>query len=754
MRSRPLGLLLALALFECASARAPLQEIENAAAFARLYGVVRYFYPSDAAASLDWDAFAVHGLEQVRTASDTAALDAALESLFSPLGPGIEIGPTLPAPPQTGKPDESLIAWRYMGPGISPGSMGPYRGKRTNRPLVVTTAIDGFASLMQTVPAESLRGKTVRLRGRARAVPQDSIAGAALWLRVDRPESKMGFFDNMGNRPIRKAEWDEYSIEGPVADDATSVAMGVMASGAVTADFDAIELSVKDARGGWNQVPLKDEGFEAAASTAEWSRVGTSRNAQITRVSENAPQGGQFVRLSPPSVPPVTAELMDDVPPIAGAHVDVDLGSGLRARVPLSLPDADATADPKGSPRLAALRAALKSAPEPLAKQGINTRLADVVVAWNVFRHFYPYWTEADVDWDARLRPLLELAATAKTRELHLNALRQLVADVRDGHGNVIETAQPRARAVLPLRLAIVEEQLVVTASGSPTDVPVGAVISTIDGVPALKRIADAMALASGTAQWKQTRALQEVTACERGSIVNLSVNSGGESQAVSLRCDTAQVPAERRPEPITEVSAGIWYVDLSRATVATIMPRIETLAKATGVIFDLRGYPTDAGARILPYLVDAPEGDRWMHIAKIVGPFHQVAGWQSVGWNVGPLSPRLTGRIVFLTDGRAISYAESVMGYIKDRKLGTIVGAPTAGANGNVVRFQVPGAFAVTFTGMRVTGHDGQAPHHLRGVQPDIPASPTLAGIRSNRDEVLERGVAVIKEAASSQRN
>jgi hypothetical protein len=186
---------------------------------------------------------------------------------------------------------------------------------------------------------------------------------------------------------------------------------------------------------------------------------------------------------------------------------------------------------------------------------------------------------------------------------------------------------------------------------------------------------------------------------------------------------------------------------------VATITPKIEMLAKAIGVVFDLRGYPTDAGARILPYLVSGPEMDRWMHIARLVGPFHQVHDWYSVGWNVGPLSPRIVGKVVFLTDGRAISYAESVMGYVKDRKLGTIIGSPTAGANGNVIRFQVPGGFTITFTGMRVTRHDGTTPHHLRGVQPDIPTTLTLGGIRSRRDEVLERGVALIKEAAKGSR-
>ena len=79
------------------------------------------------------------------------------------------------------------------------------------------------------------------------------------------------------------------------------------------------------------------------------------------------------------------------------------------------------------------------------------------------------------------------------------------------------------------------------------------------------------------------------------------------------------------------------------------------------------------------------------MHVAKIIGPFGQSAGWQSFGWNLKPNTPRLAGKIVFLTDGRAISYAESVMGYVADRKLGTIVGSTTAGTNGNIATFPVP---------------------------------------------------------------
>ena len=379
-------LLVATALGAPASGRAPRQEIDNVATFARLYGVVRYFYPTDAAASLDWDRFAVYGVKHTRAALDAKGLETTLEALFSPLGPGIEIGATLPPRLDVGSADTSLVAWRYLGAGMAASSgFSPYRGKRTHRSLVMTASIDGFVSVMQTIPALLLRGKTVRLRGKVRATPREVTSSSALWLRVDRPGGATGFFDNMSDRPVRVSEWREYRIEGPVSDDATNVAFGAMASGAITADFDAIDLAMRDADGAWTSVPIEDPGFEAAANNRSggWNRVGTS-NAEITRATDQAPEGGQFLRISPPRARISDTELFESAP-MKGAHVTIDLGSGLRARVPLALSEAEAGASTKDSSKLDLLRAAVDLIATPTELPDIDTRLADVAVAWNVF---------------------------------------------------------------------------------------------------------------------------------------------------------------------------------------------------------------------------------------------------------------------------------------------------------------------------------------------------------------------------------
>jgi hypothetical protein len=450
--------------------------------------------------------------------------------------------------------------------------------------------------------------------------------------------------------------------------------------------------------------------------------------------------------------PEPPADTLEFRAPVAGASVEIELTRGLRARVPLSLTDAEARLSSPELPALAALRAALATVANPSGRDDVDVRLADAVVGWNVFRHFYPYWMDIAVDWDARLQPHLAAALdVAGGRDAHFDAVRALVADVRDGHGSVRDAAPLNRPPVawLPLQLRLIGEKLVVTAS-SDAGIPVGSVVTAIDGVPVEQRLAKELRLASGTLQWRRWRANGRLSQCRAGVAVNLTTETpSGTTRVASLPCTGSAMQAltDSRPDTIAELRPGVWYVDLTRLRAASLGALLEKVANAKAVVFDMRGYPTDIGSAILPHLMSVAEDstDSWMHVSRIVGPFGQIAGWRSLSWNLKPAVPLITARRVFLTDGRAISYAESVMGHVRDHKLGTIVGGRTAGANGNVVQFTVPGGFSISFTGLRVTRHDGRTPFHMSGVGPDILIEPTLAGIRAGRDEVLERALSLL---------
>ena len=162
--------------------------------------------------------------------------------------------------------------------------------------------------------------------------------------------------------------------------------------------------------------------------------------------------------------------------------------------------------------------------------------------------------------------------------------------------------------------------------------------------------------------------------------------------------------------------------------------------------LVDLRGYPNNNHG-VINHLLDGPDTSQtWMRVPKIIYPDHvQPSGYNEVGWGMQPLEPHIDAIVVFITDGRAISYAESVMGFIEGYRLAEIVGQPTAGTNGNVNPMVLPGGFQINWTGMKVVKHDGSQ-HHLVGIQPTVPVERTVQGVREGRDEFLEKALEVVK--------
>ena len=266
-------------LLSAAPAPGPPREIDNVAAFARLYGVVRFFYPSDAAAELDWNRFAVHGVSRVRAARTRPSSRPRCSSSSLPSGRASRSAPASPRRPPRQRRANRSWPGATLGPGFSAAG-GPYRAKRTHRAAPAPT--DGFVTLMQTVPAAALRGKAIRLRAQVRATAADAVRrrGAVAARRPAEPGH--GLLRQHG-RPAgpRAASGGPTPIEGTVADDAENVAFGVMAIGAVTADFDAVELAVKGATGDWTPVPIQDAGFEAA--DGDEKAAGSARGRRTRR---------------------------------------------------------------------------------------------------------------------------------------------------------------------------------------------------------------------------------------------------------------------------------------------------------------------------------------------------------------------------------------------------------------------------------------------------------------------------------------
>jgi len=424
-------------------------------------------------------------------------------------------------------------------------------------------------------------------------------------------------------------------------------------------------------------------------------------------------------------------------------HV-ADLGRGVDAAVPVALYAAAGGTLPPASGAAGFL--------EPAGVYPPGTRyLAGAMMYWAVIRHFYPYLDVVDTDWDAALAEALTRIMAAEDPAGWEDALRWLLAEADDGHAILLGAETGR---VPRLHVSWIEEQLVVLGDARPAadPLPPGTVILTIDGEDAQTRFARLLAGAPGaTDQFRQVRATERMLLGGNATQAELLVRRpGGSQETISMPRDQwpPQVATDPlRPEPVTELAPGIIYVDLTRLEENAFQELLSELESATGIILDMRGGPGPAAFRLLPRLHADPLSTAQFLIPTTRLPNQAAVEWDDVSWTLEPLQPQLTANVVFLTDGRALSAAETVMGIIEHYRLGAIVGEPTAGTNGNINRIELPSGHVAVWTGMRVLKHDGSR-HHGVGIQPTVPVSRTIAGIAAGRDEQLEAALSLLTGA------
>jgi hypothetical protein len=723
-------------------------EVENFRAFAKLYGYVRYFHPTDEAASTSWPPLLYDGIDRVHEAESTDDLEQILYDLFLPVAPSLVLErssskietPMLPFKSSTSP--GPVVAWQHKGVYLG-REWNPYLSVRTGRrdqlPPWLLQALGGNSYLDGTAGAIEHRGREIRLRAAVRSIVEGPANSARLYLTVNGANNQLRFHDEMEDRPITDSQWGQYEIIGEVAEDALNIQFGAMLAGTGGAWFDDFELSVRDPGGEWQPVAITNPGFEDATDELfGWSPYFDP--VHLWSLDDfQCFEGDRCARVvTRPLDGPVA--LFDGVPGL-DETISKELGAGLRCTLPLALAAGSGRApgpERQGVKTLPANdRSVSKQEPDPIW-------MAAIITTWNVLQHFYPYFDVVDVDWDAELETAIAGTLDAQTEAEFYWVFCRMIAALDDGHGYVQHHRVWYDIGWLPVRAEWIEDRVVVVTSASVLLEPGDAILS-IDGVPATDILSNREQYISGSPQWKRYNALSQFGLGPYNSTATLLIDRDGTEMEIELARRWTYGPEDPRPEMIEEIMPGVFYVDLSRAPMSSIAAVIDELAAADGVVFDLRGYP-QGNHEVLHHLTDETiRSARW-NVPRIIYPDREnIVGWDTSGrWVVEPRAPRFTGHIVFLTDGRAISYAESVMGIVEAYQLGDIVGRPTAGANGNVNPLQLPGNFIVYWTAMKTLKPDGSQ-HHLIGIQPTHPVQLTIAGVRAGIDEDLEAALALI---------
>jgi len=720
----------------------------------RLWGTVRYLHPYLLDRDIDWDAALVAALPRIEGAKDQQEYAAAVQGMLDALGDPV----TRVLPPDS-KPRPAPE------PPSAAGQAPPALTRRLDDGTMVldfgrAVRTMGFRDLLVNVKASFRELSTaaaliVDLRGEP---GEEGSAGEIF----DYAMSEIG--GALVGRPCRAPSQRFVQRSGYQPQEGST--SGGYYAGFVTLAAQSFAPAPQAPAGARRVVFLVDSGSPLPALAFALQSVGDARIVAQGPVGEEALAATRRVSLGEGLKAQVR---VSEILPMAGwpgVHADVELPAGASADAAFAAAAAELEKDGWGKPAGSAAAAPLPDAvfrpdesyPEMLAPDLAHRRLA-VIRAWNVIHYFYPY-LHLIGDWDAVLPEYLGRMEKADSGRDYALTLLEMMTRVPDGHTTVFghpEIAKFLGDAFLPLSVRWIEGAAVVVAVGEEAraaGIAPGDAIAAVDGEPVAARIERLSRAVSAS-----TPAALMAKICgsyllrgPAGPAVLAVQGAGGKTREVRL---TRDPKARFQPPPAGDtvriLPGNLGYVDMTRLTVPEVDGMFERLKGTRALIFDMRGYPQGTAWSIAPRI--NTKG------AKVGAQFRrsQVSALSEEEGSAGfyfaqPLPPLPPGKelytapTVMLIDERAISQSEHTGLFFEAASGTTLIGTSTAGANGDVTGFTLPGGITVYFTGHDVRHADGRQLQRI-GLTPDVEVAPTRAGLRAGKDEVLERALRYLEE-------
>jgi C-terminal processing protease CtpA/Prc len=390
----------------------------------------------------------------------------------------------------------------------------------------------------------------------------------------------------------------------------------------------------------------------------------------------------------------------------------------------------------------------------------LGYRLLAGAKIWSVIHYFFAYKDLMPTDWNKALRAAVaELAAASDSTQYAL-AVARFYRHLQDGHGFISAT---------PLRyyagsggvfvdVRFIEDRPIITRIYSDSlrtkGLVVGDIITSVNGEPIAARIARLEAIQPASNEWTRRAYISgRLLRSPVGTPVRIGLlGADGEPKTVtvnSLPTSQLQTPKDTT-KPFRLLPGNIGYAHMGQLQTTDVPRMFAAFGNTKAIIFDMRNYPNGTAWAIAPYLSNRQKviGAKFCRYAPnqpdLVGAsdaktMQKFFFDQPIPGNTGQGVYR--GKTVMLIDERTQSQAEH-SGLFFEAANGTeFIGSPTAGANGDVTRFGIPGGISLSFSGHDVRHADGRQLQQV-GLQPHIQVRPTIRGIRAGKDEVLDRAI------------
>ena len=390
----------------------------------------------------------------------------------------------------------------------------------------------------------------------------------------------------------------------------------------------------------------------------------------------------------------------------------------------------------------------------------LGYRLLAGAKIWSVIHYFHAYKDLMSTDWNANLRTAIGELATAADSTQYALAVAHFYRNIQDGHGFINASALRyyAGSGGVPIDIRFIDGKPVITRvfadSVAAKGIRVGDVLTEVNGEKVNVRIARMSAIQPASNEWTRLHYLRyRLLRSPVGMPLRFKLlGADGREKTVALMSQPAsQIQPPADTSAIFRLLPGnIGYVNMEKLQTKDVDRMFETFKQTKAIIFDMRNYPQGTAWTIAPRLTDKPNVVAARFFRYAPNEPDIATGESSTSTQKYFFDQRIPansgksiyrGKTVMLMDERTQSQAEH-SGLFFEAANGTeFIGSPTAGANGDVTSFGIPGGISLTFSGHDVRHADGRQLQQV-GLQPKILVRPTIKGIRAGQDEVLDRAV------------
>ena len=386
--------------------------------------------------------------------------------------------------------------------------------------------------------------------------------------------------------------------------------------------------------------------------------------------------------------------------------------------------------------------------PKSLTKKpypSIGERALSVAKIYSILKYFYPNKQIWEHSLDSIYLEFLPRFLSAKDSVDYLKAVVEMYTYSRDGHGFIQQYGRPvsfrnATNTFAPFHIKIIEGQMVIyeilnDSVCNAIGIKIGDIILEKNGKPAMQEFNETRKYFSASNYESQTNLMSlRYLRNQPGVKVKFKIlNAEKKTRIVEIMYTPHST---KEMQKITEYfnkgnfspvfhfpAKDIGYVNLGAITNNEIDSMLNLFRNTKGIIFDDRTYPRSGAVYLMANRLGLTLGGGSKNLpGKDLDYFrdNKIRGWI------------YKGKTVCLINENAQSAAETAAGILYKS---TLIGNHTAGANGGVVNFFIPGDIRLSFTGSAVKGQGA-------GIQPHILVTPTIKGIQQGKDEILERAI------------